>query len=141
MGFKEILEKASRKRKEKKERFRQMLEQEQLEKMVLERSKSSNQRELERYMEEDKQKEIKEYLEVARKKRSDDINFGHNPIDAKNIITATKWHVLKEKNQFAKKGNMFTNQPNIHKTSSNLMNNGNVLHGKNMFQHKGGGFI
>jgi hypothetical protein len=138
MGFKEILERAARNRKEKKEIFKRMQEQDKMENMLEERKKSSNQRELERYIKEEREKQIKEQLDFMRKKRRDEIAFGSQPLNIKNITNHTDWEVLKEKNQFAKKGNMFSNQPFIHKTSKNLMKSGNVLHGRsNLFKNKG----
>lgn len=136
-----MIQKAGQKSKDKKELLRRMLEQDKLEKVVVERGKSANQRELELHFTEENEKQIKEQLDVMRKRRQDEINFGSNPLDVENIITKTKWHVLKEKNQFAKRGNMFQGQGNIHKSNPNLLKSGNVLHGENMFKHKGGGLI
>jgi len=65
-------------------------------------------------MDEDREASIKEHLEFARKKRDDDIKFGHNPINAKNIMKA-EWSVLKEKNQFAGKSDMLNGTESIMK--------------------------
>ena len=131
MGFKDIIQKMGAKNKEKKEHFKQLQEQDQLSTMVEERKKSANQRELERYIKENKEKEIKEYLEVARRKRYEDIAFQHNPLNTKNIMKS-QWSVLKEKNQFANKENIFQNQEFIHKNNNSLLNNGNILKGRNI---------
>ena len=37
-------------------------------------------------------------LEGLRKRRQEEINFHHNPIDAENITRRTKWEILKERN-------------------------------------------
>lgn len=141
MGFKEVLSKLGSRNKERKELLKRMLDQDKLESIVEERKKSSNQRELERYFKENQEKEIREQLQIARKARQDDISFNHNPLDVKNITAGTEWQVLREKNMFNKKQNMFANQPKIHKSNKNLLKSGNVLHGKNLFKHGGGNLI
>lgn len=141
MGFKDVLNKIGEKRKAQKELIKRMSDQVRFEKLVEDRQKSSNQRELERYMEEDRQIMIKERLEYARKKRSDEINFGHNPLDAKNIMKA-EWEVMKEKNQFSKKSDMFTNQNSVLKNDNKLLrtnkqllkSNDNLMKGGSMFK-------
>jgi len=135
MGFKEIIQNIGSKNKERKEMIKQMSDQIRFQKLVEDRQKSSNQRELEGYYEEDKQAQIKEALESARKKRDNDIKFNHNPINAKNITNSTQWEVLKEKNQFGGKSNMFENQSMIHKSNNQLLNSGNILNNeKRMFK-------
>lgn len=135
MGFKEVLSNLGKKQKERKELLKRMMEQDRLQNMVEERKKSANQRELERYMGEEKEKQIKEALEIMRKKRQNDINFNHNPLDTPNITNQVSWEVLKEKNQFNNKKNMFSNQPFIHKSSNSLLKNNNkLLHGGKLFR-------
>ena len=139
MGFKEIIQNIGSKNKERKEMIKQMSDQIRFQKLVEDRQKSSNQRELEGYYEEDKQAQIKEALESARKKRDYDIKFNHNPINAKNITNSTQWEVLKEKNQFSGRSNMFEGQANIHKSNKSLLNNGNILkHQGNILKNQGG---
>jgi hypothetical protein len=137
MTFKEIIQSLGSKSKERKALLKQMKEQDYLEQRVQEMKKSSNQRELESYEKEDYEKMIKEKLEFARKKRQQDITYNHNPLNVKNITNHTDWQVLKEKNQFTNKGNMFSNQEFIHKSNKKLLNSGNVLKGKYLFK-KGG---
>ena len=127
--------------KEKKMLLKKMLEQDRMENIVIERRKSSNLRELERYIKENQEKSIKEELDKARKARSNDIRFGHNPLDVKNITSSTQWEVMKERNMFKGKSNMFEGQGNIHKSNPNLLKSGNVLSHGSMFMHKGGGLI
>ncbi len=141
MGFKDVLNKIGEKRKAQKELIKRMSDQVRFEKLVVDRTKSSNQRELERYLEEDNQKNIKEQLEYARKKRSDEINFGHNPIDTKNIMKA-EWEVLKEKNQFTGRGNVFAGQESVLKNDNKMLrtnkkllkSSDNIMKGGNMFK-------
>lgn len=141
MGIREVIERARDKSKEKKEILKRMLDQDQMETIVEQRKKSSNERELEGYMKEEYEKKIKTHLDHARKARDNDIRFGHNPLNVKNITAGTDWEVMKEKNMFKGRTNMFQGQENIHKSNHNLMNSGSVLKGKNLFKHKGSGLI
>lgn len=142
MNAKEIIQRLGEKSRERKELLNRMDQQVRMERIVQERSLSSNERELLRYRNEDREKMIKEHLEYARKKRQDDINFSHNPIDAENIIAKKSWEVLKEKNQFSKKSDMFTNQNSVLKndnkllrTNKNLLKSNNkLLKGGSMFK-------
>ena len=140
MGFKDILEKIRERKDAKKQAFRQMQEQDQMQTMLEERKLSANHRELNRFMKEENEERIKEALNIARKKRSDDINFHHNPLDTKNIMKA-EWEVLKEKNQFAGRRTIFEGQHFIHKNNKNLLKSGNMLNNKgNILNHKGNMF-
>ena len=101
----------------------------------------SNERELLRYQNEDREKLIKEHLEVARIKRQREIDFGHQPLNTKNIMKA-EWEVLKEPNQFSKKSTIFSNQnsimydnPNLLKSNNKLLKSNNkIMKGRNMFK-------
>jgi len=128
MGFKEILNKIKEKSQNRKEKIRELDENVRVQRLVMERQKSANERELERYGEEDREERIKNALAVARKERQDDINFNHNPLHAENIMKS-EWEILKEKNQFSNKNNMFVNQPFIHKNDRNLLKNNKKLFG------------
>jgi len=123
MGFKEIVSKLGSKSKERKEVLKNMEQQARFQKITEDRMKSSNERELERFMQEEREDEIKEALKVMRKRRENDIKFNHNPLDTPNITSGTQWEVLKEKNLFNKKGNMFSNQHNTLKNNNNLLKN------------------
>lgn len=129
MGFKDILERLGEKRRQEKEMFRQMQKKVKFQQMIEERMKSANERELERYMDEDREEMIKDKLEFMRKKRQNEINFGHNPLDTPNITNKTDWEVLKEKNQFKQKGCMFSNQPSVLKSNNKLLKNNKRLFG------------
>ena len=147
MGFKDVIEKIGRGSKERKELLKQIDQNVRMNKIIEDRQKSSNERELDRYMDEDREASIKEHLEFARKKRDDDIKFGHNPINAKNIMKA-EWSVLKEKNQFAGKSDMLNREnsainnksvlkgnPKLLKTDHKLLkSNQNIMKGGSMFK-------
>ncbi len=139
MGFKDVLQKIKERKDAKKQAFRQMQEQDQMVTLLHERKKSANLRELERFGREENEEMIKEALQIARKKRSDDINFNHNPIDTANIMKA-EWEVLKEKNQFSGKGNVFEGQHFIHKNNKNLLKSGNMLNNKGNMLNQGNMF-
>jgi len=129
MGFKDIIQRMGSKGRENREQLSQMVDQMRLQKLAEERQLSSNERELNRFMQEDREEEIKKALEMMRKKRERDINFGHNPLDTPNITNSTEWEVLKERNQFSNKSNMFANQKNILKSNRNLLKNNKRLFG------------
>lgn len=114
MGFKEVLQKMKEKREEKRTIFNQLQNQDQLTTLLSERKLSSNERELNRYLKENREEDIKKQLDILRKRRRDDIAFNHNPINAKNITNNVKWKILKERNLFSNKGNIF-NGKNIFK--------------------------
>ncbi len=139
MGVKDILQNIKDRKDAKKQAFRQMQEQDQMDTLLHERKKSSNLRELERFDREENEVIIKKALEIARKKRSDDINFNHNPIDTANIMKA-EWEVLKEENQFSGKRNIFQGQHFIHKDNKNLLRSGNILNNKGNMLNQGNMF-
>lgn len=67
MGIKEVLERMNEKNKLKKEKIRAMAEDIKMQRIVNERLKNSDERELDRFYEEERQKQIKENLEEFRK--------------------------------------------------------------------------
>jgi len=134
MGFKEIISRFGQKSRERKEMLSQLHDRMRMQKLAEDRFKSANERELEGYIDEDREAEIKEHLEYMRKKRRDEIAFGHNPINTKNIMKA-EWEIMKEKNQFSKKSNMFEGQKSVLKSNRNLLkNNKKLLSGGNLFK-------
>ena len=135
MGVKEMIQRMGEKNRERKELLKRLDQKTRMEKIVLDRQKSSNERELERYQNEDREEMIKEQLEYARKKRDEDIKFGHQPLNTPNVTNHTDWEVLREPNQFSKKSNMFTNQKSILRSNNNLLrSNKKLLKGRNLFK-------
>jgi hypothetical protein len=124
--FIEKLKALGEKSRERKEKIRELDEDMRVQKLIEERQKPSNERELERYVEEDRQKSIKEQLEFYRKKRQTDIDYGHNPLATPNITNKSDFSILKQKNLFKKKGNMFQGQKYIHQPNKKLLNNGKI---------------
>jgi hypothetical protein len=134
MGFKEIIERLGEKRKQRKELLEQIDQRVRFQKIIEDRQLSSNERELNRFLNEEREEQVKEQLEYQRKKRDQDIKFGHNPINAKNIMKA-EWEVLKEPNQFSKKSNLLANQTSVLRNNKKLLKtNKKLLKGGNMFK-------
>jgi LPS O-antigen subunit length determinant protein (WzzB/FepE family) len=100
MGFKEILSKLGEHQRAKKELLREADEQVKIQRIVEERQLSSDERELLRYQRENRAKQVKAALEVARKERQNDIDFGHNILDTKNITNNSQWEIMKDRNIF-----------------------------------------
>jgi hypothetical protein len=123
MGFKDVMDRIRERNSERKSLMQRAEMQDRIETLVEEKKKSANQRELERLMNEEREKSIKEQLDIMRKSRERDISFGHNPLDVKNITSHTEWNVLREKNQFASKSNMFQDGKCILKNNPNLLKN------------------
>jgi len=85
MNLKNILDKF----REKREEFKTVQRQDKIQELVQQRKKNSNERELERFMEEERQKEIKSQLEMFRKKRAKEVN-GMKILGGKNIFKGHK---------------------------------------------------
>lgn len=126
MALKDIMSKLGQKGKERKQLIRDLDEQVRIQKIVEDRQKSANERELERFIDEQREKEIKEQLKIARKQKDQDIKFNHNPLNTKNIMKA-EWEIMKEPNMFKGKSNMFSNQSLIHKSNPKLLHNAKWL--------------
>lgn len=100
-----------KKNKERKERFRELQEEDKLQTMLEERKKSANERELERFIKEKREKQINKALEGFRKEREHEDN-SQRILNAPNITNHSDFEILKEKNMF-KSGNMFEKQRRI----------------------------
>jgi len=113
MTFKEIIKKIGERKKERSEKFKELDENDRLNNLIETRKKPSNERELEQFMEKERQKKINTLLEHYRKKERDEINFAHNPINAPNITNKSDFNILKEKKLFNKNKNMFANNKSV----------------------------
>ncbi len=129
MSFKDVLKKLGGSNNVRKQLLKQAQDEDRVMTTLEERKKSANQRELESYIKEEREKNIKKQLIITRKQRDDEMNFGHNPLGAENVIAKKGWEVLKEKNLFTNENNMFSNQEFIHKNNPNLLNNNQSLYG------------
>ena len=141
MGVREVLQRFTSKGKEKRELINQMADQIRMERLAQERNLSSNERELLRFRNEDREESIKEQLELARNKRNFDINHNHNVLDTKNV-TKTEWEILKEPSQFSGRSTMLDggnsvmkNNPKLLKSNGSLLkSNQKLLTGGSMFK-------
>jgi len=134
MGIKDLLKKLGGKGGENRQAINRMANQMRMERIANERQLSPNERELKRLRNEEREEMVKEELDFRRKKKDDDIKFGHNPLDAKNIMKA-EWEVLKEKSQFSGKSDTFNKQESIMKNNPNLLRtNKKLLKGGNIFK-------
>lgn len=115
MGIMEVIRKWKDKKSEKSEKFKQLQEDDRLNEMLIERKKSANRRELEKYYHEKEEKEIKEALDKIRKQQTKD-SWKSSPITKGTNILKNDRPILKEKNifvdhrndiPFTKKGDMF----------------------------------
>lgn len=96
-----LLHKVSGNRKEFKEKFKQAEEEMKINKMLEERQKSSNRRELERYYKDKEEKEIKEALEkIHKKQNAENWKSPHTIIGNKTTILKDDRPILMEKNIF-----------------------------------------
>ena len=103
--------------------FKKAQEQLGIQKMLDDRQKSANERELERFQNEDREEQIKIDLEEARKVRQRDIHFNHNPLDVQNITKTGDFEVLKQRNIFAGRSTMFDNSGSMLHSNPNLLKN------------------
>jgi len=134
MGVKEVLQKLSGKGSQSRQMINGMADQLRMERIAHERQLSPNERELNQLRNEEREGMVKEELDYRRKKRQRDIDFGHQPLDAKNIMKA-EWEVLKEKNQFSKKSDTLTNQSSVLNSNKNLLKSSNkLMKGGNVFK-------
>jgi len=124
MVFKEILERM--KGNDVKDKVNELVKEMRVQKLAEERFKSSNERMLEKDLEELRQKDIKNQLEIVEKRRNSEIDYGHNPLNVPNIMNKKGWEVMKEKNLFNNNKNIFTHQKSVLKGNSKLLNNGNL---------------
>jgi len=103
----DVLKKMGERKALTKTKFKEAQENRRIEHMLDEREKSANQRELERHFKEQQEKQIKEQLDVIRKKRTQDMFKGENLFKDGTSILKNERPILKEKNIFSIKGNMF----------------------------------
>jgi len=94
------------------EEFEDVKRQDRINELVVQRKKNSNERELERFLEEERQKNIKEQLEAFREKRREEnrrqtILGGKNMFTGKATVLEDNDRLFKMKSTMGSKGNMF----------------------------------
>ena len=100
MGIRDFIERW----KSKKEKFKEFEEEQKMIEKFQEKRKSANERELERFMKEEREDNIKKELEEFRAKRQAQAQYGNQ--------------ILKAKNLFEGGGNEILNNPNIFSANS-----------------------
>jgi len=109
MSVMDIVRNWSERRKEKSKKFQTLQEDDKLNDMLEERKKSSNRRELERYMKDQEEAEIKKQLEIIHKQQNKD-NWKSNPILTKGAS------MLKDDRPILKEKNIFKHNKNVIKS-------------------------
>ena len=85
-------------------RLKEIMEENRNQELAIERTKSANERELERYMKEEREKHIKAELEEFRKRKRKEIEFGHQILHTKNMFANDKPRILNQRSLFGGKG-------------------------------------
>lgn len=106
-----LLRKGGEEKREFKERLKQVQQEDKIAELVEERKKSSNRRELERYMKEQEEEKIKQMLNKINKKRNQET------WKSKNGILDKGTSILKDDKPILKEKNIFMNNPNMFKTN------------------------
>lgn len=102
MGIRDFIEKT----KSKREKYKDFEEEQKMIRRFEEKSKSANERELERFMKEEREDAIKKELQEFREKRRTEIEFGNKILKTDNMFN-------KEDNQILKTVGMFSDKPKL----------------------------
>ena len=90
-----------------KEKYNELYDDDMVRTKLENRKKNANERELDKYYEEERQEQIRKELEMFRKKRQDEYWHGKNILAEKNIFKMKHPEILKQKNIFANQKCMF----------------------------------
>ena len=104
MGIKDFLDRLRSKR----EKYREYEAEMKVQEEYYEKKKSANERELERYQKEAREKAIKKELDKWREADKDEFQYGHQILSVKNMYKNEKPIILKQKNLFTEKSNLNT---------------------------------
>jgi len=100
MSLMDAIRRMGERKKITKEKFKEAQENMKIEKMLNERAKSSNERELEKYMKDQRELQIKCELDKIHKKQNHENWKGNNPLKSQTSILKNDRPILKEKNIF-----------------------------------------
>jgi len=101
MGLiKNLLGKSSGDKAEFKAKMKHAQEEDKIERLITERAKSANQREVERYIKEGEEKEYKKILDEIRHKNNSDMWSSNQILTSQTSILKDERPILKEKNIF-----------------------------------------
>ena len=107
MGLRDFLDRL----RAKKAKYKEFEEDMKVQEQYYEKKKSANERELERYMKEAREKQIRKELDKFREADKEEFQYGHQILHVKNMFRGNGESLLKEKN-------IFTNNHSImHKES------------------------
>ena len=99
-----------------KAKLREVEQDMRIQKILEERSKSANRRELESYMKEKEEEQIKVALDKIRKEKTQEVWKGkHSLLKSQTSILKNDRPILKEKNIFKGNKNIFANQGGMFK--------------------------
>ena len=101
MGLKNLLSKISENKDEFKQKLKQAQEEVKIQKTIEERQKSSNERELEKYMKQQREMKIKEQLDKIHKQNNSEM------WKSKNLILGQKTTILKNDRPILMEKNVF----------------------------------
>lgn len=114
MGLlKDMLSGMGNDKKEFKSKFKEAEQNRKIQKLIEEREKSANQRELERRMKIQQEDEYKEILDKLRKKDNKDMWCSNSLLKSQTSIMKNDRPILKEKNIFKGNKNMFMNKGGV----------------------------
>ena len=100
MGLIDAIRKLGQNKSETKKKFKQLQEDDRLQNMLEERKKSSNRRELEKYIRDQEEMKIKQELDKIHKMQSSESWKGSNVLGQKTTILKDDRPILMEKNIF-----------------------------------------
>ena len=100
MSVMDIIKKISGNKSETKQKFKQMQEDDRLQTMLEQRKLSANERELEKYMKDQREIQIKNELDKIHKKQNHENWKGDNILKSQTNILKNDRPILKEKNIF-----------------------------------------
>lgn len=102
MGLRDLLDRFRRK----KEKYKEFAEDMKVQEDYYEKKKSANERELERYVKEAREKAIKKELDEWREADKKEVEFGHQILKTKNMFNGGRRDILGQKNLFSGKSNV-----------------------------------
>jgi len=100
MSVMDIVRKMGERKRATKEKFKEAQENMKIEKMLEERQKSSNQRELEKYMKDQREIQVKSELDKIHNKQNHENWKGDSILKSQTNILKNDRPILKEKNVF-----------------------------------------
>lgn len=113
----DVLKKYGKDKAELKSKFKQAEQEMKIQQMLEERQKSSNERELERYVKQEREKQIKNKLDKIRKIKTKASWKDSSILDGGNKILNEDSSVLNGGKSILRQKHIFANNKNIHKSS------------------------